>query len=272
VRLCETNPFWAGRRGNAQNEPNFARPARPTEEIVQNKAKLGGTGVCGQRRSAGGPWLGRGVKRAKRTQFCPTRAGAGGQTRKTNPICGPEAPGLRIGDCGLRIERGYSQASGGGRMRKTNPIGRGRPAIADWGLKEAGCGRVPQAKCAKRTQFPPALRHAAEDIVQNEAKLGGIGAGGQRPSRGAWLGRGVKCAKRTQFGRVLAQTCLGAAVQEAFIALPVPAESPRGRVSSILLLARNAINAIGSGRRPGWGNGRLRESRCWLTMIPLGRI
>jgi hypothetical protein len=31
-----------------RNEPNCARPGRVTEEIVQNEAKLGGTGVCGQ--------------------------------------------------------------------------------------------------------------------------------------------------------------------------------------------------------------------------------
>jgi hypothetical protein len=42
---------------------------RLTEEIKQNEAKLGGNGVCGQRRLPCGAWLGRGVKRAKRTQF-----------------------------------------------------------------------------------------------------------------------------------------------------------------------------------------------------------
>ncbi len=53
---------------------------------MQNKAKLGWTGVCGQRLLSRGAWLGRGVKRAKRTQLVGRR---------------PHDCGLRIGDCGL---------------------------------------------------------------------------------------------------------------------------------------------------------------------------
>lgn len=42
-------------------------------------------------------------------------------------------------------------------------------------------------------------------------------------------------------------------LQNAFIALGMPAgRSGRGRISPVLLVARKAINAIGSGRRPGW--------------------
>jgi hypothetical protein len=93
LHTCKTNPIWPSR-------------GRPAEEIVQNKAKLGRTGVCGQRSSCGAG-IGRRVKRAKRTQF-------GGR----GPL-----------DCGL--------------------------VIADCGLKEAACGRVPEAKRAKRTQFHP---------------------------------------------------------------------------------------------------------------------
>jgi hypothetical protein len=53
---CKTNPI-------------FPRRGWVTEEIVQNEAKLGWNGVCGQRLLSCGPWLGRGVKCAKRTQF-----------------------------------------------------------------------------------------------------------------------------------------------------------------------------------------------------------
>jgi hypothetical protein len=57
------------RRQNAQNEPNFAPAAWLTEQIVQNEPKLGGLGVSRQAPVSCGPRLGRGVKRAKRTQF-----------------------------------------------------------------------------------------------------------------------------------------------------------------------------------------------------------
>jgi hypothetical protein len=116
VESCETNPISPRRRPSTeetvQNEPKLGwtgvcgkrlsaceawsetcktnpispRRGRPLEEIVQNKAKLGGTRVCGQERSARRAWFGRGVKRAKRTQFGSPGAGAGGQTCKTNPI------------------------------------------------------------------------------------------------------------------------------------------------------------------------------------------
>jgi hypothetical protein len=56
-RMRKTNPILPQRR-------------RLTEESMQNEAKLGGTGVYGQRQSCG-VWLGPGVKRAKRTQFGP---------------------------------------------------------------------------------------------------------------------------------------------------------------------------------------------------------
>jgi hypothetical protein len=83
---------------------------------------------------------------------------------------GRGAPRLRIGDCGLRIQRCRLRADAGGKMRKTNPI---------W----------------------PRRGRLTERIVRNEAKLGWTGVCGQRPSsRGPWLGRGVKRAKRTQFG------------------------------------------------------------------------
>jgi hypothetical protein len=118
---CKTNPIWPGRVANAQN-----------------KAKLGPHGVVRQRLPCR-PGLGRGVKRAKRTQFL---------------------------DCGLRIERTRSGASARGEMRKTNPIS-GRRARCRAGTPNLrrgetcktnpiwpGRGRAPEAKCTKRTQFP----------------------------------------------------------------------------------------------------------------------
>jgi hypothetical protein len=117
---------------SVQNEPNLVRPGRLMEGIVQNKAKLGQTGACGQRSSCG-PWLGRLVKRAKRTQFGPARRRAGGEMCKTNPIL---LSGQMVGTAhptkrGGSLRRGIVQnepnfarqrTRAGGEMRKTNPI------------------------------------------------------------------------------------------------------------------------------------------------------
>jgi hypothetical protein len=61
--MHETNPISLPRR-------------RRTEEIVQNEAKLGATGVCGQRLPSCGAWPG--------SEMC-----------KTNPISKCEAPSLK---------------------------------------------------------------------------------------------------------------------------------------------------------------------------------
>jgi hypothetical protein len=79
--------LWAGARGRMRKtNPISHRRRRLTDEIVQNEAKLGETGVYGQRRLPWGPRVGRGVKCAKRTQFPP----AGGDRRRKsferNPI------------------------------------------------------------------------------------------------------------------------------------------------------------------------------------------
>jgi hypothetical protein len=107
---------------------------------------------------------------------------------------------LRIGDCGLWIERGrqgWRPANLGVESCKTNPISPGR-------------GRL------------------TEEIVQNEAKLGEPGVYGQRqPSCGAWLGRGVKCAKRTQFGGPRPHDC-GLRIQRGRAGTPNP-RSGRGQ-------------------------------------------
>jgi hypothetical protein len=105
--MCETNPIWLGR-------------GRLTDEIVQNKAKLAATGVYGQWCSCG-PWLGRGVKRAKRTQF-PAGRGPGDGGRRENVQNEPNL--ARLGsECAKRSQF------------------------------RAGSWR-PAANCAKRSQFP----------------------------------------------------------------------------------------------------------------------
>jgi hypothetical protein len=122
--MCKTNPISPGR-------------GRPPEEIVQNKAEPGGTGVCGKRRLSCGAWLGRGVNRAEQTQL---------------PGRGPRDCGLRIGDCGLK-----EAARDGVRAKRTQLPGRGPRDcglwIGDGGLRDAGRGGVPEAKCAKQTQL-----------------------------------------------------------------------------------------------------------------------
>jgi hypothetical protein len=110
AEACKTNPI-------------YRRPGRLTKGIVQNEAKLGGNGACGQRRLPCGAWLGWGVKRAKRTQFYPSarewaRAARAARPRRRavvrNEANSPE-PGRRR--CGWRGHRELSC--------RTKPIGRG---------------------------------------------------------------------------------------------------------------------------------------------------
>jgi hypothetical protein len=134
---CKTNPILPRRRRVAeeimQNEPNFTPP----------QAADGGN--CAKRSQTWADW-GMWVKVVVWGAARP-----GSETCKTNPIWGPEAPRLRIGDCGLQRRRQGQQmavsvqdtASLGVEWCKTNPIWRRQ-------------GRAPEAKCAKRTQFGPA--------------------------------------------------------------------------------------------------------------------
>jgi hypothetical protein len=79
-------------------------------------------------------------------------------------------------------------------MRKTNPIS------ATGGRCRAGTPNLRRAETCKTNPISPRRKRLTEGIVQNEAKLGETGVCGQRPlSCGAWLGRRVKCAVRTQF-------------------------------------------------------------------------
>jgi hypothetical protein len=76
-----------------KTNPISPRRRRLTEKFVRNEAKLGWTGVYRQRQQLRGPWLGRGVKYAERSQF------------------GDRGPRLQIADCGLE------DAGRGGRRR-----------------------------------------------------------------------------------------------------------------------------------------------------------
>jgi hypothetical protein len=92
-------------------------------------------------------------------------------------------------------------------MCKTNPIPQLR--IGDFGFKDVGRGRPTRStiaqgrlyeepKRAEQTQFGPRRRVN----LQNKAKLRRTGVHGQWQSASwLWPGRGVKCAKRTQFAR-----------------------------------------------------------------------
>jgi hypothetical protein len=88
---------------------------------------------------------------AKRTQFRPAAGGGWKKLCKTKP-------NLRgLGYVG-KGHRRVGVARSGSETCKTNPIwGPGAPRlrIEDCGLKGAGRGRVPEAKCAKRTQLGP---------------------------------------------------------------------------------------------------------------------
>jgi hypothetical protein len=120
---------------NAQNEPNFVRRRRAAEGIVQNEAKLGRTGVCGQTRLSCGAWLGPGVKRAKRTQF-----GAGSHAIAD---CGLKDAGRnRTPQANVQNEPNSARprARAGGKRAKRTQLGPARP-------------RASEGKCAKRTQF-----------------------------------------------------------------------------------------------------------------------
>jgi hypothetical protein len=156
---CKTNPIWPGRR-------------LVPEENVRNAAKLGGPGVCGQKRLSCRAWLGLGVKRAKRTQFGP----AGGRCRR--------------------------------KLRETKPnlgqlghVGKGRRRVGRWWAREGNVQNEPNlarpetgtgGNCAKRSQFldcglrigrsrarTPNLRRAEEcETKPIRPTQAGIGAGG----------------------------------------------------------------------------------------------
>jgi hypothetical protein len=116
-------------------------------KTCKTKPNLGKPGYVGKGRRRVGA-LGRGVKRAKRTQLGP----AGGQMRKTNPI--------------------WVAGEGGGRGRPTHST------IAQGRLYEE-CETNP---------IPPCRRRRTEEFCRTKPNLGGVGnvdKGGCRVGRGS---------------------------------------------------------------------------------------
>jgi hypothetical protein len=162
--MCKTNPISPSRR-------------RVTEGIVQNEAKLGVTGVCGQRQVWRGARLGRGVECAERTQFPPAGGNWPRKLCETNPIWGrrgrvPEAK------CAKRTQFRPAREE----------VGRGRPTHEE-------------AKRAKRSQFARSTRHrmpaaslAARDVyclltIPAAAGTGHLTNSRRRPNLLKWQSR-----------------------------------------------------------------------------------
>jgi hypothetical protein len=103
---------------------------------------------------------------------------------------GRGGPGLRIGDCGLRIERGRPGADAGGQMRQTNPIRPGRTVkpqnkakLGRTGVyrqRPSSCGLWPGPGSEMCETNPIWIGRTVNP--QNKAKLGVTGVYRQRPS------------------------------------------------------------------------------------------
>jgi hypothetical protein len=124
-------------------------------QIMQNKAKLEGTGVYGQR------------------QLLSGACRLAGKCAKTNPIWGSGVPRLRIVDCELRIADSKRPAGGGRRRQNAqNKPNLGRPEgpglrIADWKTAAAGgCRR-------QNAQNKPNL--ATRELALNNVVKGSYG-------------------------------------------------------------------------------------------------
>jgi hypothetical protein len=130
------------------------------EGIVQNEAKLGGTGVCGQRRSACGASFGRKPNAQNEPNFARR---------------GPRDCGLAIADCGLK-EPGLD----GVRAKRTQFQGRIVKNEPNLVRPEGRCAQQtqsrPPAEGVRRGAQPP-IRSGASSMksqsVQNEANLPG---------------------------------------------------------------------------------------------------
>jgi hypothetical protein len=120
---------------------------------------------------------------------------AGGQMRKTNPIClrpgpAPEAKGAKRTQFGpLHTSNSPPATLTGGITCKTNPIWSGR-------------GRTPETKCAKRTQFRPGAGGRRMELCKTKPNLGLLGYMGKGSCPVALPRREGKCAKQTQSGKM----------------------------------------------------------------------
>jgi hypothetical protein len=149
--MCKTNPISPGRglvpEAKCAERTQFGpggRKMRRTNPICPGQTWRARTGVSGQK----GP-----ASRALTSNFKPqTSHCPHGKLCKTKP----NLEGLGYMGKG---HRRVGVARSGSETCKTNPIwGPGAPRlrIEDCGLKGAGRGRVPEAKCAKRSQLGPA--------------------------------------------------------------------------------------------------------------------
>jgi hypothetical protein len=123
LTLLRRTPYGVTRNGakTCKTKPISPRRARMMEGIVQNEAKLGRTGACGQRQLSCGPWLGWGVKCAEQTQFRPPAEEVGrGRPTHEEPKRANEANLA----CAPGNGRGLAErrCPAGERLYKTNPI------------------------------------------------------------------------------------------------------------------------------------------------------
>jgi hypothetical protein len=182
-----TSPFTrpGSSEANVQNEPNSRRGPGPGLRIERCRPRVGAGGqmcktnpIPGRRPAA---------NRAKRTQFRPAQAADGGDCAKRSQTWGDWS--IWAKDVVL-----WGLVRPGNETCKTNPI---LPV----------CGRAPEGRGAKRTQFGPAAGGRRRAKAQNEPNLARLraGAGGQRrKTNPIWPACGrapeAKCAKQSQLG------------------------------------------------------------------------
>jgi hypothetical protein len=216
-----------------KTNPISHRRRRLTDEIVQNEAKLGETGVYGQRRLPWGPRVGRGVKCAKRTQFIPGWGRPAEEVVRKEPNLVPpganmqnKMPASKVGV--RRIDLRYPPKNAGrsltwgllswasnkpnlGRERKASS-GYARPPI------RSGPGSTKNRSVRNEPNFPASQTVDRGNCAKRSQTWRGWGMWGKavlvwgaaRPgdetckTNPIWSGRRrvaeAKCAKRTQFG------------------------------------------------------------------------
>jgi hypothetical protein len=132
---------------------------RQTEKTVQNEAKLGMAGVCRQGQSCRA-WLGRAVKRAKRTQFV--------------------GRGPAIADWRLRTERRRLRAGAGGQMCKTNPISTRSFKLEVSSVKREGPGVQPSDVTLHTSHFKLAYAQNEPNCARCRGRMAAWGEEARR--------------------------------------------------------------------------------------------
>jgi hypothetical protein len=228
---CETNPIGPGRRDKCAKRTQSQPPrksvgrGRPTYEEAERAKR---TQFPRLRIADWGLQIGKGR----------LRADAGGKMRKTNPIWTGQTWGARTGVSSVELrvsgQKGppccpltsnftlphgnYAKRSQTWRdwdvwAKAVSVWGVVRPGVKrakrtqfpDCGLEEAGSGRMPEAKCAKRTQFRSAEQHVGQGCPTPDQVGGGLYEEPKRAKRTqfgpAGTGDEGKCAKRSQTWR-----------------------------------------------------------------------